>query len=56
MKKNNAEDYYMKYLKESFINKPISDKKIEITGTKEKVQDALKKNFEKSTQKFYSMV
>lgn len=56
MKKVNANDYYIQYLKSSFDKSLQTEAKNGESDPKDKIQKALKKTFEKSEQKFYILV
>jgi hypothetical protein len=56
MKKINADDYYIEYIKRDFARQLHSEKPKEDITPKEKIREALKKNFTKDEQKFYSLV
>ena len=56
MKKVNADDYYINYLKNKTLQPQQIEQKKDNDSPKEKIQEALKKSFENSEQKFYSLV
>ena len=56
MKKVNADDYYIHYLKSNFVKQLDTELKNEDANIKEKIQKELKKNFEKDEQKYYCII
>jgi hypothetical protein len=54
MKNNITEEYYVKYLKESLVNKRVLAPKENVKNDKKTTGDILKKNFEKQEQRLYS--
>jgi hypothetical protein len=55
MKKKDANEYYINYLKNDFVVE-IKEENKKRESTKEEIQKELKKNFEKDEEKLYCLV
>ncbi len=56
MKRVNADDYYIQYLKSNFAKQSDTELKKEDANMKDKIQKELKKTFEKDEQKYYCLI